>query len=236
MSVIYEPRGKAKEYCELAVNLYHGCDHGCLYCYAPNATYKSREEFSKPKIRKGIIEAIKKEAPAYRGREVLLCFTCDPYSRFARETDITRRAIMALHDGGVNINILSKGGLRCVRDFDILKSGDKFGQTLTFMDEADSSEWEPGAATPAARILCLEEAHERGIFTWASLEPVIKPETTLHIIEQTHEFVDMFKVGKWNHDKRANEIDWRDFGTKAVTLLKKLNKKYMIKKDLAAYL
>jgi len=26
MSVIYEPSGKAREYCELAVNLYHGCD------------------------------------------------------------------------------------------------------------------------------------------------------------------------------------------------------------------
>jgi DNA repair photolyase len=27
--IIYEPRGKAKEYADLAANLYLGCDHGC---------------------------------------------------------------------------------------------------------------------------------------------------------------------------------------------------------------
>ena len=31
MSIIYEPRGKAREYSELAVNLYTGCSHGCRY-------------------------------------------------------------------------------------------------------------------------------------------------------------------------------------------------------------
>ena len=34
MKVIYEPKGRAKEYAELAVNLYNGCSHGCEYCYA----------------------------------------------------------------------------------------------------------------------------------------------------------------------------------------------------------
>jgi len=38
-------------------------------------------------------------------------------------------------------------------------------------------------------------------------------------------------------DIRAGDtIKWKDFGTKAVSLLEKLGKKYMLKKDLAAYL
>ena len=28
-TVIYEPRGRAREYSPLAVNLYRGCSHGC---------------------------------------------------------------------------------------------------------------------------------------------------------------------------------------------------------------
>ena len=31
---IYEPRTRAREYCDLAVNIYDSCPHGCTYCYA----------------------------------------------------------------------------------------------------------------------------------------------------------------------------------------------------------
>lgn len=236
MSVIYEPKGKAREYCERSVNLFHGCDHGCKYCYAPSATYKTREAFANVRNRPGIIEQIKKEAPAHNGREVLLCFTCDPYSKFAADTDITRQAIHALHDGGCNVTILTKGGLRSMRDFDILRPGDKYGATLTFMTDRDTCEWEPGAASPAERMFCLEEAHKRGITTWASLEPVIHPEASLALIEYTSHYVDFFKVGKWNHDRRANEIDWASFADRAVTALQRNGKKHMIKKDLAVFM
>ena len=35
MGYIYEPKGRAREYGELALNLYSGCRHGCKYCYVP---------------------------------------------------------------------------------------------------------------------------------------------------------------------------------------------------------
>lgn len=236
MSVIYEPSGKAREYCERSVNLYHGCDHGCAYCYAPSATYKTREAFAEVRHRPGIIDAIKKEASAHAGLEVLLCFTCDPYSSFAAGTGITRQAIEALHSGGVNVAILTKGGKRSIRDFDLLTASDKYGATLTFLSDADSQEWEPGAALPAERIAALKQAKAHGITTWASFEPVIDPEQTLKLIEMTRGIIDIYKVGKWNHDKRAKEIDWKSFALRVKVLLDKSGEKYMIKKDLAAYL
>ena len=33
MELIYEPKGKAKEYAGLAFDIYKGCTHGCLYCF-----------------------------------------------------------------------------------------------------------------------------------------------------------------------------------------------------------
>ena len=40
MKPIYEPKGKAKEYGDLAINIYTGCPHNCFYCFAPNVLHK----------------------------------------------------------------------------------------------------------------------------------------------------------------------------------------------------
>ena len=45
MEIIYEPSGRAKEYAELAANLYKGCDHRCVYCFGPKVLWKKREAF-----------------------------------------------------------------------------------------------------------------------------------------------------------------------------------------------
>lgn len=45
MKPIYEPKGKAKEYGDYALNIYTGCPHRCFYCFAPNVLHKDREAF-----------------------------------------------------------------------------------------------------------------------------------------------------------------------------------------------
>ena len=45
MSIIYQPKGKAREYSPLAANLYLGCNHGCKYCYAPSIRFQTRQDF-----------------------------------------------------------------------------------------------------------------------------------------------------------------------------------------------
>ena len=45
MNVIYEQKGRAREYAPLACNLYMGCTHGCKYCYAPGCMHKKSEEW-----------------------------------------------------------------------------------------------------------------------------------------------------------------------------------------------
>jgi hypothetical protein len=89
---------------------------------------------------------------------------------------------------------------------------------------------------PADRIATIKEFHAAGIPTWVSLEPVIEPDAALKIIKRTHKYVDLYKVGKWNYDARAKEIDWTKFTLDAVTLLKDLGCKYLIKEDLKPYL
>lgn len=235
---IYEPKGKAGEYGKYALNLYNGCTHGCRYCYVPAIKRQTPEQYHARAERRNMKWTdITKEIKEHSGKDLFLCFTCDPYQPIDVDFPLTRHIVSECHDNNVRTIILTKGGKRSERDFDLLaKRPDLslYGATLTFTDESDSGRWEPHAAPPTERFDALKKAHTAGIPTWASLEPVIDPAQSLEIIRMTREYVDEFKVGKWNHDAAAKEIDWKSFARAAVSLLS--DKKYYIKKDLAVYL
>jgi DNA repair photolyase len=60
--VIYEPSGRAKEYGDLALNIYTGCSFGCTYCFAPAVLKKDRETFHKDiKARENLLEKVEKD-------------------------------------------------------------------------------------------------------------------------------------------------------------------------------
>lgn len=239
LQVIYEPAGRAREYAARAVNLYSGCDHGCLYCYAPLATHKTREGFGVVSERMCILRKLEADCALLSGADiepVLLSFTCDPYSRFDVAQCLTRKALQIFRKHNVPFQVLTKGGMRAARDFDLYGPRDVFASTLTFVDPAKSREWEPGAALPDDRFEAIRTAHDMGIRTWVSLEPVISPSESLQIIDLVEPYVDLFKVGTLNHHALGKTINWRAFGTDAVRKLKRYNKDYYIKDDLRAYM
>ena len=62
MKPIYEPKGKAKEYGDYALNIYTGCPHRCFYCFAPNVLHKDREAFyTNVEPRTDIVKATKQQ-------------------------------------------------------------------------------------------------------------------------------------------------------------------------------
>lgn len=239
-TVIYEPKGKAGEYAPLALNLYRGCLHGCTYCFAPTATRIDRARFHDPAFiqpRKNILEDLKVQARTMFGdpREILLCFTTDPYQPMEMQEGVTRRALDILMLNNLTITVLTKGGAwGLLRDYDLLTSNpaNSWATTLTLDDENKSQEWEPFAAVPQGRIISLKQAKKRGIKTWVSFEPVIDPEAVYRLLDATYEFTDFYKVGKLNYHPLAAEIDWRRFKGEIEERLTKLGKPYYLKKDL----
>lgn len=235
MSFIYVPKGKAREYSPLALNHYIGCDHNCAYCYVKAIVPKHNN----PRPRKNIITGLRKELSKTRIKDqVLLSFLGDPYCNLDSEMKITREVLSILNDNDVPVAILTKGGTRIYRDFDIIKrfSTIKVGSTLTFKNNADSEQWEPNAEKPENRMNMLKEAHEEGIKTFVSIEPVIDPIQSIQLIKDTISYVDQYKIGKWNHDKRSNLIDWQSFGEQSVKILRGKGKDFYIKNDLAVFL
>lgn len=236
MSIIYQPKGRAQEYSWLAINHYTGCGHGCTYCYARGIVQRTGANFDKPKVRTNVLELLAKEAPKYAGtrERVLLCFTCDPYQLLDLSEGLTRKVIKILKQHNIPFQVLTKGGIRAVRDFDLYEQGDAFATTMTFLSEETSRRYEPHAAPPKLRIKAIEAAHNLGIETWVSLEPVLNVDSSLCIISRFHNIVDHFKLGKLNYQK--TDINWKDYAIKALELLNRYNKTYYIKNDLAKYL
>lgn len=240
MKAIYEPTGKAREFGDLACNLYKGCSHGCNYCYATGVLRMSKEDFSKPEPRKGVLEQLEKDAAKHEGSRIpiFLCFTSDPYQIIETEHNITREALLILQKHGCAINVLTKGGTRACKDFDILASdpGNWFGTTLTYASYHQSFTNEPLARSPQNRIHAIYNAKKSDINTWVSLEPIISKAEALSLIKDTLEFVDLYKIGKMNHRTGISEAELRSFLAEAVNLLDKNKKKYYIKLDTRPFL
>lgn len=238
---IYPPRGQAGEYAPLATNPYRGCGHGCAYCYVPNITKQPRPEFDSSAVpRNNFLDSLRADAIKYQRAgvtaQVMLSFTTDPYNPF--DTSLTRPTFEILADFGLGFCPLTKGGLRATVDIDLFRPDrDAFACTLTTLDDRFSKKWERGAALPGERLAALRQFHDRGIFTWVSLEPTLDVESSLQIVDATHEFVDLYKVGRANYLKEITKTtDWEDYTHRMIDKLQRLGKKHYIKLDLQPYL
>ena len=122
-------------------------------------------------------------------------------------------------------------------DFDLLKQyGFQFGTTLVFTSERLRSYWEPNAATVVSRIEAIRRAHDLGIYTWVSVEPVIDPHEAMSVIEKLYDVVDFWKIGKLNHMRKVEAlVDWHMFYENVTALLESFRAKYYIKNDLRAF-
>ena len=237
MPIIYQPKGPAAEYADLAASLYRGCSHGCKYCYAPSVLRMDRPAFGKPSPRKDVLKQLEKDALKHAGTDsrVLMSFTTDPYQAIEAKQMLTREAIKILGSHGIPMNILTKNPLFAIdRDwYGFQKFDVHFGTSLCFTDDNDRLQWEPNAAPVADRFAAMELAHDKGIPTWLSIEPVINAAQALGVIMNTAEYIDHYRIGKLNHDKaRESTINWRNFLFNALESLNYSGSSYRIKDGL----
>lgn len=237
MRAIYNTTGRAKEYCDKAVNLYSTCGHLCTYCYGANVTHQTPEQFFRDaEPRRGILQQIHRDAiKMYALKDhgpVLMCFITDPYQPVEARHRATRHAIDIMHANKIDVTILTKAGILAQRDFDLLGPRDTFATTLTCVREDQAIPWEPKAASPQDRIANLRAARDRDIKTWVSFEPVIEPSWTFELIRMVAGDVDLIKVGTMNYHEHGKTVDWRRFGHEVKDLLEQLGTPYYLKKDL----
>ena len=225
---IYRPKGKAGEYARWAANLYVGCSNGCSYCYC-------KTEHNEPLLKKCFkseqdaiwtfrMELMSNRNDIIREGGVFFSFSTDPCLMKTWRTHFD--CIVFALAAGVPVTILTK----CVGWLDepytkLLWSNDEFkkklcvGFTLTGMDEM-----EPEAASNDERIEAMEMLHDKGIHTFASIEPVIDIKKSLEMITRTRSICDLHKIGLLTGEKREySSFDVADFMTDILFLSRYTN-------------
>ena len=145
-------------------------------------------------------------------KTVLLCFECDPYPFNSTATRDALKTFEEFSDK-INIKIMTKGGSRAIRDFDILKRNNwEFGTSLSFTDNVSIKKFEANSTTFESRMEAIKEAHRQGIRQWLAIEPVVFSSQALSLAFIFKDIVDYFTV---NYTRGTNEFvhgrEYNDF-------------------------
>ena len=217
--LIYQPKGKAREYSPWACNLYNGCTNNCSYCYnkkGVGSKLLGKEGVTLKSGFKDIEEAhltFVKELDKYKdniladGKGLFFNFVSDP---FLEETWVLNYwcAQYALRRG-VSCVFLSKKRPHSsmIELFVKYKTMVKVGFTLTGMDEL-----EPNADTNSERIEAIRDLENRGVRTWASIEPIINVARSLYLMSRAYNVgCREFKIGVLSGKKNYTPRDISDF-------------------------
>ncbi|MCQ2085288.1 MAG: radical SAM protein [archaeon] len=154
------------------LNPYGGCEHGCIYCYAPEVTHSDWRNWRVVKVKTNIVERLAKELPGLSGTIGIGTVT-DPYQAAEKRFGLTRQCLEFLEGKGYPIHMHTKSDL-ILRDTELLTHFEgQVAVTLTGLDERRAKMTEPGAPLPERRLKALKELTEAGVNTYALIAPIM---------------------------------------------------------------
>ncbi len=169
---------------DYALNPYGGCEHGCVYCYAPEVLHTDWKDWRVVKVRSNIVERLSSELTGLSGTVGIGTVT-DPYQGAEARFMLTRNCLEELNRKDMRVHVHTKSDL-ILRDLELLSSmRGEVGITLTGLDEKRSKMTEPGAPMPEKRLHALRDLTDAGVDTYALIGPVLD-----HLEGHEGEFVD----------------------------------------------
>jgi DNA repair photolyase len=160
-----------------SMNLYRGCQHGCIYCDTRSECY-GINDISSISVKQNAIELLKKELSSKRKiiGTIGTGSMNDPYMPIEKELEMTRKALGVIADKKFPVHIITKSNL-VERDIDILQEISKLycavSFTITTFDDKLSKIIEPNAPKSSLRFDAIERLAEKGIYTGITLMPIL---------------------------------------------------------------
>lgn len=162
---------------EYTMNIYRGCSHGCIYCFARSAYYNI-EEFDRVRGKKNALQIIRDELRRkVRSGIVATGGMSDPYNPQEKEHLLTRHALELLNAFEFGISIMTKSDL-VLRDTDLLQEIQEHSPvnvsfTITCAEDALCEKIEPHVATSSQRLAAIQQLAKKGIVTGILMDPIL---------------------------------------------------------------
>jgi len=167
-----------------SMNMYQGCEHGCIYCYARNSHefwgYGAGLDFERKIL-------VKKEAPkllekhlkkkSWKAHPIVMSGNTDCYQPAEKKFEITRQCLKIFLKYKHPVGIITKNAL-ILRDLDLLKTLAEdnlisVNVSITSLSEDTRRILEPRTATIKRRLEVVRELGANGIPVNVMMAPII---------------------------------------------------------------
>ncbi|WP_299115423.1 PA0069 family radical SAM protein [uncultured Winogradskyella sp.] len=167
-----------------SMNMYQGCEHGCIYCYARNSHeywgYSAGLDFERRIL-------VKKDAPklletllkkkSWKAHTIVMSGNTDCYQPAEKQFQLTRQCLEVFLKYKHPVGIITKNSL-ILRDLEVLKALAKdnligVNISITSLSEDTRRILEPRTATIKKRLETVKTLSENGIPVNVMLAPII---------------------------------------------------------------
>lgn len=160
------------------MNLYRGCQHGCIYCDSRSRCYRMEHAFEDIEVKANALSLLE-DALRRRRRPCMIGLgsMTDPYLPLELELCHTRQALSLIARYGFGAALITKSP-RVLRDLDLLRLINERAKcvvqmTLTTFDESLCRVLEPNVGTTFERFEALNALRASGIPTVVWLSPIL---------------------------------------------------------------
>lgn len=180
------------------MNIYRGCQHGCIYCDSRSDCYRVDNFDSDITVKINAIELLEKAlAKKYKRATIGTGAMSDPYMPIEMKYELTKSALEVIEKYRFRVSLATKSHL-VLRDIMLLEKIAKryacVAMTITTVDEQLANIIEPGAPTPKQRMEAIGILREIGVDVGILMQPQLPfiMESTEHV----DDLVDMaYKYG-----------------------------------------
>jgi DNA repair photolyase len=169
---------------EWTINVYRGCSHSCVYCFArPSHTYLNfdagRDFERRIVVKVNAPEVLRRELRkrSWAGAHVAMGTNTDPYQRCEGRYRLTRGVLEVLRDYANPCSVLTKSPL-LLRDLDLFvelaeTAGFSANLSIGTLDEEVWRRSEPGTPHPRARMAAVKQLVAAGIPCGILMAPIL---------------------------------------------------------------